>query len=125
MVIKAVAFKAMGGFDGDYFAHQEEIDLCWRVKRLGGKIIYVPNAVVYHLGGGTLDYDNPRKTYLNFRNNLFTIFKNSDYLQLLYILPIRFVLDMLIAISYLLKGKFKIFTKSYRHTLLLLLIPCI
>lgn len=61
MVIKEVAFKAMGGFDGDYFAHQEEIDLCWRVKRLGGKIIYVPNAVVYHLGGGTLDYDNPRK----------------------------------------------------------------
>lgn len=111
MVIKAVAFKAMGGFDGDYFAHQEEIDLCWRVKRLGGKIIYVPNAVVYHLGGGTLDYDNPRKTYLNFRNNLFTIFKNSDYLQLLYMLPIRFVLDMLIAISYLLKGKFKIFYK--------------
>jgi len=111
MVIKAVVFKAMGGFDGDYFAHQEEIDLCWRIKRLGGKIIYVPESVVYHLGGGTLDYDNPRKTYLNFRNNLFTLFKNTGYLQLIYILPIRFVLDLLIAISYLFKGKFKIFYK--------------
>ncbi len=111
MLIKATAFKALGGFDGDYFAHQEEIDLCWRIKRIGGNIVYVPGSVVYHLGGGTLDYDNPRKTYLNFRNNLFTIFKNSGYLQLLYIIPIRLVLDILIALSYLLKGKLNIFYK--------------
>ncbi|MBL7820374.1 MAG: bifunctional riboflavin kinase/FAD synthetase [Saprospiraceae bacterium] len=111
MLIKAVAFKSLGGFDGDYFAHQEEIDLCWRIKRLGGKIIYVPDSVIFHLGGGTLDYDNPRKTYLNFRNNLFTLFKNTGYLQLLYILPIRFILDLLIAISYLFKGKLNIFYK--------------
>ncbi|MBK6546560.1 MAG: riboflavin biosynthesis protein RibF [Saprospiraceae bacterium] len=109
MVIKAAAFKAMGGFDPDYFAHQEEIDLCWRLKRIGGSIRYFPNSVVYHLGGGTLDYDNPRKTYLNFRNNLFTIFKNSSWLQLIAILPVRLVLDFLISISYLFKGKFIVF----------------
>jgi riboflavin kinase/FMN adenylyltransferase len=107
-IIKSSAFKSLNGFDGDYFAHQEEIDLCWRLKRLGGKVVCFPDSVVYHLGGGTLDYSNPRKTYLNFRNNLFTIFKNSNWLSLLYILPIRLALDILIALSYILKGKFKI-----------------
>ncbi len=105
-IIKASAFKALNGFDSDYFAHQEEIDLCWRIKRIGGKVMCYPESVVYHLGGGTLDYSNPRKTYLNFRNNLFTIFKNSSWLELIYILPIRLALDILIAFSYILKGKF-------------------
>jgi riboflavin kinase/FMN adenylyltransferase len=108
MIINAYAFKAIGGFDNDYFAHQEEIDLCWRLKRIGGKIICMPESVVYHLGGGTLDYNNPRKTYLNFRNNLFTIFKNCTWRSLIFILPIRLVLDALIIISYLAKGQFNV-----------------
>lgn len=105
MIVKSVAFKALGGFDADYFAHQEEIDLCWRIKRAGGKVISTGKASVYHVGGGTLDYDNPRKTYLNFKNNLFTLFKNEPYLKLAFILPFRLVLDSLICVSYLLKGK--------------------
>jgi riboflavin kinase/FMN adenylyltransferase len=106
MIVKAAAFKTIGGFDSDYFAHQEEIDLCWRLKRIGGKVMCYPEFEIFHLGGGTLDYNNPRKTYLNFRNNLFTIFKNSSWLSLLMILPIRFILDVLIAISYIFKGQF-------------------
>ena len=106
MIIKAAAFKAIGGFDSDYFAHQEEIDLCWRLKRIGGKIMCYPDSEIFHLGGGTLDYNNPRKTYLNFKNNLFTIFKNSNWLSLLIILPVRLFLDVLIVISYILKGQF-------------------
>lgn len=106
MVIKAAAFKTIGGFDGDYFAHQEEIDLCWRLKRIGGKVMCYPEYEIFHLGGGTLDYNNPRKTYLNFRNNLFTIFKNSSWISLLVILPVRLILDVLIALSYVLKGQF-------------------
>lgn len=108
MVIKAEAFNALGGFDTDYFAHQEEIDLCWRIKRIGGKVMCFPSSAIYHLGGGTLDYTNPRKTYLNFRNNLFTIFKNTKWISLLIILPVRLVLDVLIALSYLLKGQYKV-----------------
>ncbi|MBK9108064.1 MAG: riboflavin biosynthesis protein RibF [Saprospiraceae bacterium] len=111
MMVKTVVFKALGGFDDDYFAHQEEIDLCWRMKRLGGKIISTDVSHVYHLGGGTLDYDNPRKTYLNFRNNLFTIFKNESWYNLIFILPSRLVLDIFIAFSYLLKGKIWVFYK--------------
>ncbi len=111
MVVKTIAFKALGGFDEDYFAHQEEIDLCWRMRRMGGKIYAFGNAHVYHLGGGTLDYDNPRKTYLNFRNNLFTLFKNAPWIHVAYIVPVRFVLDFMIGTSYLLKGKGKVFYK--------------
>lgn len=111
MVVKTAVYKVLGGFDGDYFAHQEEIDLCWRMKRIGGKIVTHHETSVFHLGGGTLDYDNPRKTYLNFRNNLFTIFKNESWYNLLFILPSRLVLDIMIAISYLLKGKLLVFYK--------------
>ena len=114
MVVKTVVFKALGGFDADFFAHQEEIDLCWRMKRIGGKIISTSDSVVYHLGGGTLDYDNPRKTYLNFRNNLFAIFKNETWYNLLFILPSRLVLDIFIAISYLLKGKLMVTYKIFQ-----------
>ena len=82
-IINAKLFKAIGGFDKDYFAHQEEIDLCWRMKRAGYQILYEPRSEVYHLGGGSLNYESPKKTYLNFRNNLTTIFKNC----LLYTSP--------------------------------------
>jgi len=111
MIVKGVVYKALGGFDDDYFAHQEEIDLCWRMKRLGGKILACSDSEVFHLGGGTLDYDHPRKVYLNFRNNLSTLFKNEHWPNLLYIIPMRLVLDMLIAVSYLLKGRWQVFYK--------------
>ena len=104
-IVNARAFKVFGGFDGDYFAHQEEIDLCWRFKNAGGKILFTPDSKVYHLGGGTLAYESPNKLYLNFRNNLSTIFKNADGWRLFYILPIRLILDLLILKQYLVNGK--------------------
>lgn len=78
LVIRAAAFHEAGGFDEQLFAHMEEIDLCWRLKNRGHRIYCFPESVVYHLGGGTLSVQNPRKTYLNFRNNLSVIFRN-DY----------------------------------------------
>ncbi len=78
MVIRSASFREIGGFDGALFAHMEEIDLCWRLKNRGRRIYCNPAAVVYHVGGGTLNKQHPRKTYLNFRNNLIVVIKN-DY----------------------------------------------
>lgn len=78
MFIKSSVFKALEGFDEGYFAHMEEIDLCWRAKNLGYSVFYQPLSTVYHLGGGTMQNTNPRKTFLNFRNSLLTLYKN-DY----------------------------------------------
>ncbi len=105
MVINARVFDELRGFDDNYFAHQEEIDLCWRMRRIGGKIMYFPFPKVFHLGGGTLNYENPKKVYLNFRNNLFTLFKNTPWWALPPILASRLLLDVFVALSYLLKGK--------------------
>lgn len=93
LFIKASTFREVNGFDGRYFAHMEEIDLCWRAKNLGHKVYYVPSSKVYHLGGGTMQNSNPRKTYLNFRNSLLTLYKNdsSPYTGLKIL--IRLVLD--------------------------------
>jgi len=106
LMVNSAMFKAMGGFDPDYFAHQEEIDLCWKIQRAGGEIWYEPESKVYHLGGGTLEYSNPRKVFLNFRNNLATIFKNAPIGYLVIILPLRLLLDVMISIRYLISGKF-------------------
>lgn len=78
MFIKSSVFKELGGFDERFFAHMEEIDLCWRAKNLGYAVYAIPKSVVYHLGGGTLQTDNPRKTFLNFRNSLLTLKKNDQ-----------------------------------------------
>lgn len=93
MFIKSAIFKELGGFDERYFAHMEEIDLCWRAKNLGNKVYYVPESTVYHLGGGTMKNTNPRKTFLNFRNSLLTLQKNdtSSYTNLKIL--IRLILD--------------------------------
>jgi GT2 family glycosyltransferase len=107
MFIRAKLFHDIGGFDGTYFAHLEEIDLCWRLKRAGYKIMVRPKSVVYHVGGGTLGYESPRKTYLNFRNSLLTLLKNEDYAKLLWLIPLRLVLDGVAAGLFLVKGKFK------------------
>ncbi|MEZ4982723.1 MAG: hypothetical protein R2769_14285 [Saprospiraceae bacterium] len=96
----------MGGLDGDYFAHMEEIDLCWRFKRAGFRIMVCTESVVYHVGGGTLSYNTPRKTFLNFRNSLYTLFKNENKWKLLWHIPARLVLDGLAAGLFLTEGKF-------------------
>lgn len=90
LCIRAELFKRFRGFDADFFAHMEEIDLCWRLKNAGYKIFYVPESIVYHVGGGSLQKENPRKTYLNFRNNLYMIFKNMESYEIIWKLPMRF-----------------------------------
>lgn len=111
MFIRPELYRNLGGFDPDYFAHMEEIDLCWRIKRAGFKIMAQPKSQVYHLGGGTLQYENPRKTYLNFRNTLYTILKNEPKSKLTWLIPARLVLDGLAGFKFLLQGKWK-HTKS-------------
>lgn len=107
MLIRTKAFKDLGGFDTDYFAHMEEIDLCIRVQRAGFKLQIEPKAIVYHLGGGTIDYQSSRKTYLNFRNNLITLLKNEKTTKLLWLIPLRLSLDGIAGIKYVIDGKFK------------------
>ena len=105
MMTKTELFKNVGGFDASYFAHQEEIDLCWRIKRAGYKILYTDESTIYHLGGGTLSYENPQKTFLNFRNNLVTIIKNFPFSKLFWLIPFRFGLDFMASLLFLSKGK--------------------
>lgn len=76
MMVSTPVYRALGGLDPLFFAHMEEIDLCWRIRRMGYRIAVVPSSVVYHLGGGSLPPSDPRKTYLNFRNNLLMLYKN-------------------------------------------------
>ncbi len=105
MVVRNKLFKEIGGFDGGFFAHQEEIDLCWRMKMAGYNILCLPQSVVYHEGGGTLDYQNPRKDFLNFRNNLYLLTKNMYLTSLLWLIPIRLILDGIAGIKFLFEGK--------------------
>ena len=104
--IRNEVFKSLNGFDDDFFAHQEEIDLCWRAFNLGYKIKYTSLSKVYHVGGATLKESNPKKTFLNFRNSLLMMTKNLPQNQLVLILFIRLILDGLAGIQFLLKGKF-------------------
>ncbi|MCC6727591.1 MAG: glycosyltransferase family 2 protein, partial [Saprospiraceae bacterium] len=97
MMVRGPLFHGFGGFDNDFFAHLEEIDLCWRFKRAGYKIMFTPRSTVYHLGGGTLGYHSPYKTYLNFRNSYYTLLKNQGVLKLAYLLPLRLMMDTLAA----------------------------
>jgi len=105
--IRADLYHTFGGFDGDYFAHNEEIDLCWRVKRAGYSVWCIPQSVVYHLGGGTLQYESPRKVFLNFRNSLYSLLKNEPWAKLCWLLPARFVLDGLAGARFAAKGQFR------------------
>ncbi len=106
MFLRSEAYSKTGGLDGDFFAHMEEIDLCWRLKRLGYKIYYCPESQVYHVGGGTLPNDNSRKLYYNYRNNLYLLFKNLGRIQLLTIMVPRLLLDCISLSLYLFQGKF-------------------
>ncbi len=93
MFIKSDVYHSINGFDEDYFAHQEEVDLCWRAKNIGHKAFYVGESSVYHLGGSTLSNMNPKKTYLNFRNSLYSITKNLPRRKAFIIIFIRLILD--------------------------------
>ena len=104
LFIKLDIYKQSGGLDAYFFAHQEEIDLCWRLVSRGMKIVCLPSSVVYHVGGATLAMESPRKTFLNFRNNLLMIYKNIPEKQFKKIFRIRFFLDYLAALQFFLKG---------------------
>ncbi len=107
MFIRSELFHQIGGFDASFFAHLEEIDLCWRLKRAGYKIMIEPKSVVYHVGGGTLGYENPRKVFLNFRNNLAMLLKNESGSKLSWLIPYRLILDGVAGIMFLVKGKWR------------------
>ena len=105
LFVRSTHFWELGGLDEDFFAHQEEIDLCWRLKNKGYKIMVQPKSVVYHVGGGTLNAGSPFKTHLNFRNNLFMLFKNLPISSLFTTIPMRLVLDGVAALTFLNKEK--------------------
>ncbi len=105
MCICREVYTKVGGLDGDFFAHMEEIDLCWRLNCRGYRLVCLPDSIVYHLGGGALNYESPRKTYLNFRNNLLMIYKNMPANRLWWVLSLRFVLDYVAALQLLVTGK--------------------
>ncbi len=104
LFIRSAVFHNAGGFDEYFFAHQEEIDLCWRIQLMGYKIYSCPDSVVYHVGGGTLPKGNSLKTYLNFRNNRIMLSKNLPFRKKLWIVPVRNLLDALSAWKGLLSG---------------------
>ena len=104
LFIRAEAFHSANGFDEYFFAHMEEIDLCWRIQQRGQSIYVIPDSTVYHVGGGTLPKSNPRKTYFNFRNNLIMLFKNLPGHRLLWLIPVRLMLDGLAGIKFLWDG---------------------
>jgi GT2 family glycosyltransferase len=107
-LIRSNLFHEVGGFDDAFFAHMEEIDLCWRIKKKGYRFLAVPESVIYHVGGGTLPYLSPKKSYLNFRNSLFMLVKNHDG----FLAPklfIRLVLDGIAGIRFLIRGEWKQF----------------
>lgn len=107
LFIRSSVWKELDGFDADFFAHMEEIDLCWRLKKAGYKVGYCPDSVIYHVGGGTLNASNPKKTYLNFRNNLVMLQKNLPLGQAVWIIFARLWLDLLALLTFVVQRKFK------------------
>ncbi|WP_109830679.1 glycosyltransferase family 2 protein [Reichenbachiella versicolor] len=99
MFVRTKLYNEVGGLDEDFFAHMEEIDLCWRLQRAGHEIYCIPDSTVYHVGGGTLNKINPRKTYFNFRNNLAMILKNESAINLVWKIPVKLTLDGIAAIK--------------------------
>ncbi|HNC32028.1 MAG TPA: glycosyltransferase family 2 protein, partial [Cyclobacteriaceae bacterium] len=105
LVIRSNVYHDLKGLDEDFFAHMEEIDLCWKIQRAGHKVFYCGESSVYHVGAGTLSKSNPRKTYYNFRNGLSLVYKHWGSGQLFWKLPFRFFLDYVAAGKFLLSGK--------------------
>jgi GT2 family glycosyltransferase len=110
LMVRSELFHSNDGLDEDFFAHMEEIDFCWRLKNQGWIIMAEPASEVYHVGGGTLHQQHARKTYLNFRNNLFMLVKNLPAKRLLPTLFIRMVLDGIAAFHFISKGEWRFFT---------------
>ena len=106
LFIRLKDYREAGGLDGRFFAHMEEIDLCWRLRARGRQIACVPQSVVYHVGGATLKKENPRKTFLNFRNNLVMLYKNLPSKDFASVMRTRAVLDYIAALSFILKLQF-------------------
>ena len=109
LMVRTELYRESGGLDEQFFAHMEEIDLCWRLQRMGYRIRFVPSSAVFHVGGATLQRGNPFKTFLNFRNNLLLLYKNLPSRGRGRIIFIRMVLDGISAIRFLLQGAFKDF----------------
>ena len=107
LIVKNNEFKKLNGFDENFFAHQEEIDLCWRIQLTGGTIKYIGNSTVYHVGGATLSNLNPTKTFYNFRNSLLMLVKNIENSKVYPILLIRLLLDGIAGLHFLIQGKWK------------------
>ena len=116
MFVRANLYHELGGLDDDFFAHMEEIDFCWRAKNAGHKVMCCPQSVVYHVGGGSLPKSSPKKTFLNFRNNLVLLYKNLPKRSIPWVFFMRFILDNVAAIRFLFDsgfGDFKAVYKAY------------
>ena len=106
LLIRTQAYKEIGGLDANFFAHQEEIDMCWRLlNRYPFSVFTLPFSEVYHVGGATLGYENPRKTFLNFRNNLLMLRKNLPASRLWWVMVVRFFMDYLAALQMLMTNQ--------------------
>ncbi len=103
--VRTSVFMQLNGFDESFFAHQEEIDFCWRAYNSGHQVYYLPSSEVYHVGGATLNEDNPKKTYLNFRNSLYTLTKNLPKNKLMYVIITRLILDGIAGLKFLFDKK--------------------
>lgn len=114
LMIRTEIYREVGGLDTRFFAHMEEIDLCWRLRSRGKGVYCVPSSRVYHVGGGTLPKENPQKTYLNFRNNLYMLYKNLPEDRLQTVMRWRWWLDRIAAIQFLLKGEKASFLAVFR-----------
>ncbi|MDF9828867.1 glycosyltransferase family 2 protein [Parabacteroides sp. PF5-6] len=104
LFIRTAVYKEAGGLDATFFAHQEEIDLCWRLRCRGYRLVCTPQSLVYHVGGATLEMESPRKTFLNFRNNLLMIYKNLPEKEMKAVMRFRFWADYLAAAKFLFTG---------------------
>ncbi len=109
MFVRADLYRKFKGLDEDFFAHMEEIDLCWRLKNAGYRIVVNPESIVFHVGGGTLSNNNPKKLFFNYRNNLFLLLKNLPKNKVFPVIFVRLILDILSGAAYLITFKFKFF----------------
>jgi GT2 family glycosyltransferase len=102
LFVRTEVYRSVGGLDARFFAHQEEVDMCWRMRCRGYRLVYTPQSVVYHVGAATLAAENPRKTFLNFRNSLLMLYKNLPEKKLRHVMRVRFWLDYVAALKFLL-----------------------
>ena len=114
MVVRANLFHECGGLDGGFFAHMEEIDLCWRFRNRGWKLACIPSSTIYHVGGATLNYENPFKVYLNFRNSLLMLYKNLPKKDIRKIMFLRYFFDYAAALQMLATGQMKNFKMVFK-----------